>query len=93
MNINRNNYEEFFLLYVDNELGAAERKAVEDFVSQNPDLNGEWETYLQTKLSPDSSISFSGKHLLFRDASFPGSEFKIEIRIGLDEKGETGSGR
>ncbi|PWT96980.1 MAG: hypothetical protein C5B52_14705 [Bacteroidetes bacterium] len=69
MNINRNNYEEFFLLYVDNELSAAERRAVEEFVGQNPDLSEEWETYLQTKLIADDHISFPDKNILFRDSS------------------------
>ena len=41
MNINRDNYEEFFLLYADNELSVQEKNAVEDFVRQHPDLEEE----------------------------------------------------
>ena len=36
--INRHNYEEFFLLYVDGELETAQRATVEKFIEQNPDL-------------------------------------------------------
>lgn len=63
--INRNNYEEFFLLYVDGELDAAAQHAVENFVQQNPDLAVELEMLLHTKLAPES-ISFDNKESLLR---------------------------
>jgi len=64
--ITRNNYEEFFLLYVDNELSAAERQAVERFVAANPDLREEWELLMQCRVSPDEAPVFAGKQLLMR---------------------------
>src|SRR5215467_6982240 len=66
MKINRNNYEEFFLLYVDNELTTAEKKSVELFVQENPDLNEELVLLQQSKLLPDDDISYRGKNFLLK---------------------------
>jgi len=66
MSINRNNYEEFFLLYIDNELSDAERNAVEAFVAANPDLGEELNMLKQTKLIPDHHLGFDRKQLLLK---------------------------
>lgn len=68
MNINRNNYEEFFLLYVDNELNVEERTAVENFAEQNPDLGKELEMLQQVTLA-DDTVQFEQKEVLFKTAN------------------------
>lgn len=71
MNINRLNYEEFFLLYVDNELNIAQRKAVESFIEQNPDLKAELVMLLDTVLPADDHITFGNKGSLLKTAAGP----------------------
>lgn len=66
MRLNRYNYEEFFILYMDNELDAEGRREVEIFVQQNPDLKDELDILLQSKLTPDTDISFADKGSLLR---------------------------
>lgn len=66
--INIHNYEEYFLLYVDNELSAAERKAVDAFVLAHPDLAVELDMLRQAQLS-DDSVFFEDKQSLYRSES------------------------
>lgn len=66
ININRHNYEEFFLLYVDRELSASERMAVEQFVQENPDLIEEFNTLQQTLLPEDHRLEMPDKTSLYR---------------------------
>ncbi|RYG54740.1 MAG: hypothetical protein EOO01_00655 [Chitinophagaceae bacterium] len=48
MSININNYEEFFMLYADNELSERERQQVEEFLSDHPDYKGEFDLMMST---------------------------------------------
>ncbi|MEO5890019.1 MAG: hypothetical protein ABIQ31_07170 [Ferruginibacter sp.] len=84
MNINRHNYETFFLLYTDNELSVAEKKAVEEFVKSNPDLQEELVMLQQSVLKPDS-IVFDDKLSLFKNESVP-TDIQEELLLHLDKE-------
>lgn len=91
--INRNNYEEFLLMYVDNELTAQERATVELFVQQNPDLLPELETLQQTVLSANDEILLEDKSGLLKTNSGIGIDnyeeyFLLDIDGELDAKGK-----
>jgi len=67
MQINEFNYEEFFLLYVDNELPAAQKREVELFAAMHPELNAELELLRRSKLMHgDETFSFGNKSSLFK---------------------------
>ena len=68
MNINRLNYENYFLLYVDGELSATEMQAVDRFAAENEDLVDELNMLLQTKL-PEEPYHFENKSSLLRTTS------------------------
>lgn len=63
--ININNYEEYFLLDVDNELSTTEKADVEKFVLQHPKLQNEYTLLHQTKLEAEV-IEFKDKSSLYR---------------------------
>ncbi|THU41612.1 hypothetical protein FAM09_05810 [Niastella caeni] len=64
--ITRDNYEAYFVMYVDDELNAAERKAVESFIQQNPDLEEELVMLQQSVLRADEHIVFENKESLLK---------------------------
>ena len=66
MEINRNNYETFFLLYLDRELNPLERQDVEKFLGENADLQKEFLLLQQTILIPAETV-FEQKELLYRE--------------------------
>jgi hypothetical protein len=67
MNIDRHNYEEFFILYLDNELTPEQRQRVDQFVHENPDLAPELDLLVQSKLMPDDDIIYHGKEELMKE--------------------------
>ena len=81
MKINTTNYEEYFLLYIDNELSTEQKTAVENFIEANPSYQKEFELLKQTFLTPEH-IEFEDKVLLYRledmEAKLP-STFKQSL--------------
>ena len=70
--INRNNYQEYFLLYIDHELSGTAQKAVEEFVFHNPDLAIELEQLRQVVAKPEAKVRFEGKESLMRTDDLTG---------------------
>ncbi len=84
MLINRNNYEDFFLLYADDELSAYEREAVEKFVTVNEDLRVELEMIQAAILTPDE-ITLTDKSFLYKETIF-NTEFQEKLLLKLDDE-------
>ena len=86
--IHLGNYEEFFILYMDQELNEEQIKLVDAFLLAHPDLQAEFEMLLSTKLpSEDCLIS---KESLFAD-SMKLSAVDDELLLYLDN--ELGAGQ
>lgn len=63
IDINRQNYEEYFLLYVDGELNPQQCDEVENFAAAHPDLREELDILLTARLD-EADISFGDKDSL-----------------------------
>ncbi|MEY4098474.1 MAG: hypothetical protein RL170_1318 [Bacteroidota bacterium] len=89
--INKNNYETFFMSYIDNELNAAERVAVEAFVLSDSKYAEELALFEKTKLQTPSieNIEMEDKIFLYRfpemqaslDTDFKKSLYKKEAPV------------
>ena len=89
--INKNNYETFFMSYIDNELNAAERAAVEAFVLTDSKYAEELALFEKTKMQAPSMehIEMEDKIFLYRfpemqaslDADFKKSLYKKEAPV------------
>ena len=67
MDIDRNNYEEYFLLYADNELTDSEKADVLMFLKENKDLEEEFRMIHYTISKPDANVELADKSFLFRN--------------------------
>ena len=90
MIINKHNYEEFFLLYADKELSVEQRKEVELFVDNNPELREEFQLIKDTISTPGSEV-FIEKNILFKEEKVDLKQyeeiFNLYIDNELDEEG------
>jgi len=64
MQINRNNYEAYFLDYRENNLSPEQVAELMIFLEQNPDLKASFEAYENIELATDKSIKFAEKESL-----------------------------
>ena len=67
MKIDINNYEEYFLLYIDNEISVQERKEVELFLEENEELRIEFEMLKDTVNEPVRNMVLIDKSFLFKN--------------------------
>jgi len=64
LTINHDNYDTWLMLYLDNELTAAEREAVEAFAKANPAVQEELDGLRETMLQPELPVAMPGKERL-----------------------------
>jgi hypothetical protein len=88
MKVNESTYENYFLLYIDNELTATEKAVVDSFVLTNPTYAAIFNKLQQTKLTVTNEI-YEDKVLLYRfdemeaglDSSFKQSLYRKEAVV------------
>jgi len=71
MNINRNNYEAYFLDYRENNLSPGQVAELLIFLEQNPDLKNEFESFKYFQLVPDKNTRFEHKENLKKNDLIP----------------------
>jgi hypothetical protein len=69
--VNEDNYSEYFVLLMDDELTREEQHSVKIFLQQNPQLQGQFRLFGMTKVAPDESIVFDRKEYLHKRRVIP----------------------
>jgi hypothetical protein len=81
--IHLGNYEEFFILYMDNELSGEQVKMVDEFLEAHSDLKDEFEMLMSTKL-PLEGFSFDKTGLMADNMKF--SSVEEELLLYIDDE-------
>lgn len=87
--IHLGNYEEFFILYMDNELSEEQVKMVDEFLAAHPDLKAEFEMLESTKL-PLEEFNFDKAGLMAENMRLSSVDEElllyIDNELGADDK-------
>ncbi len=87
MNINRNNYQEFLLLYIDGELSAEVEQEVDAFLELNADIKQEFDDLLNTKLQlEDVSFGDVSPLLKFEEKSIGIHNYEEKFLLYVDNE-------
>ncbi|MEA3449281.1 MAG: hypothetical protein U9Q98_12670 [Bacteroidota bacterium] len=84
-NINKYNYEAYLLDFMEGTLGAEDAKALESFLTDNPQLDADIFDTSGVKLTPNELVSFDNKNTLKRDEEMPEFNQREKLLIGLAE--------
>jgi anti-sigma factor RsiW len=84
LTISLTNYEEYFLMYVDDELTADEKKAVEKFIVEQPQLSEELELLVSTKLTGEE-LRFENKESLLA-SNMQLNAFEEKLLLYIDDE-------
>lgn len=80
MNIDLNNYEEYFLMYADKELAESDQIMVEKFVVENPSLSEEFDQIRAAVLQPEK-VFLIDKNLLKKNLEITSEEQLLNLYI------------
>jgi len=87
MNINRNNYEAFLLLYIDGELSTKVEQEVATFLKLNADIKLEFDDLLSTKLQlEDVSFGDVSSLLKFEENSICLNNYEEQFLLYVDQE-------
>lgn len=83
MNITRDNYESFFILYLDKELSQEEMLEVDAFIAGHPDLLQEFMKFKEVLFQPEEQIIFNHKTQILR---YEGLSIEEKMLLFLDRE-------